>query len=58
MAKKQITTGTTKKFLQDINDNFNELYDMGQNITNITYGTSAPSDTIGNNGDVYIQYED
>lgn len=54
MAQKQITTGTTKKFLQDINDNFDELYGMSQNIT---YGTSAPSNAMGNDGDIYIQYE-
>ena len=52
--KFKFTESQYKKFLQDINDNFNELYDMSQNIT---YGTSAPSNTMGNNGDIYIQYE-
>ena len=54
MAQKEITTGTTKKFLQDINDNFDELYNMAQNIT---YGTAIPLDTMGEDGDIYIQYE-
>ena len=58
MAQKQITTGTTKKFLQDINDNFNELYGFYDMRQKIIYGIDAPSNTIGNNGDVYIQYED
>ena len=51
---KQITSGTTKQFLQDINDNFKELSDL---ITNISFGTSLPSEEIGEEGDIYIQYE-
>lgn len=51
---KQITSGTTKQFLQDINDNFAELFNS---ITNISFGTSLPSEEMGEEGDIYIQYE-
>lgn len=51
---KQVTSGTTKQFLQDINDNFTELYGLS---TKITYGTNSPSDDQGEDGEVYIQYE-
>ena len=51
---KQVTSGTTKQFLQDINANFKELSDS---IKNISFGTSLPSEEMGKEGDIYIQYE-
>lgn len=58
MARKEITTGTTKKFLQDINENFEEVYTLINNINNISFGTNPPDITEGEEGDIYIQYDE
>lgn len=54
MARKQISQGTTKQFLEDINNNFEELYTLTKNIT---FGTEAPDSADGDDGDIYIQYD-
>jgi hypothetical protein len=53
MARNTIVAGTTKQFLQDINENFEELYGLAKNIT---FGNSEPNNEDGNDGDIYIQY--
>ena len=50
----EITTGTTKKFLEDINANFTEIYNS---IPNISFGQDKPDNIEGEDGDIYIQYE-
>ena len=55
MAKKTITSGTTQKFLEDINANFAELYELAKKIT---FGTEEPNNANGEDGDIYIQYEE
>ena len=60
MARQEITSGTTKQFLEKINQNFEELYGSKEtvdNIPDITFGNSPPDNTIGEEGDIYIQYE-
>lgn len=62
MSRKQISAGTTAKFLKDINDNFVDLYENKQDKLapsqrrNIYYGSSAPSSAVGEEGDIYVQY--
>ena len=62
----EIIAGTTKKFLEDINNNFNnikiELGNKQENLSNeqkrnIIYGFDEPNPTLGQNGDIYIQIE-
>lgn len=60
----EITTGTTQKFLDDINNNFTNINeDLGnkQTVLNenqkraILYGFDEPDNSWGNIGDIYIQ---
>lgn len=62
----EITTGTTQKFLDDINNNFTNINeDLGnkQTVLNenqkraILYGFDEPNNSLGNIGDIYIQIE-
>ena len=62
----EIIAGTTKKFLEDINTNFNnikiELDNKQENLSNeqkrnIIYGFNEPDPTLGHNGDIYIQID-
>lgn len=55
MEIREIEAGTTAKFLDDINHNFEELYD---NSPSILFGADEPDSTQGKVGDIYIQYED
>lgn len=55
MSKITIQSGTTKQFLKDINSNFDELYNK---VKNITSGTEEPNDSEGEDGDIYIQYDE
>ena len=64
MARQEITSGTTKKFLEDINKNFKELYKTSEDLNNsidgspdIMFGDSTPDNSVGKDGDIYIQYE-
>ena len=54
MARQEVTTGTTSNFLQQINDNFIELYGGFHKVFS---GTDIPSSALGEEGDIYIQYE-
>ena len=54
MARQEVTTGTTSNFLQQINDNFIELYGGFHKVFS---GTDIPSFALGEEGDIYIQYE-
>lgn len=68
MAQITLTSSTTKEFTDNLNNNFTELYDNIDTLSNgkqdnldatqtrkITYGTSTP--TGGSDGDIYIQIE-
>lgn len=62
----EIIAGTTKKFLADINANFNNIKQELDNKQDrlsfeqqrtIYSGTTEPNSSIGQNGDIYIQIE-
>lgn len=63
----EIKSGTTQKFLDDINANFNNInQDLGNkepSLDNsqkrtILYGFDEPNNSLGNIGDIYIQIEE
>lgn len=56
---KDIEAGSTKEFLQDINDNFTNIGQTLEEARNIFSGTQDPNTitvTNSQNGDIYIQY--
>lgn len=56
-----VQEGTTKKFLEIINSNFQTIQEAFSNIPTIYSGTEDPTKnttlTNSQNGDIYIQYE-